>query len=185
MTKALSLAPGHALAHYFLGRIKVHTNRANQGIAECERALALDRNLAGAHYLIGTAKYFLGRAEETEAHVNEALRLSPRDTSAHIWTAFAGVAKLVLSSDEESLSLLSRSIEINRNYANAHFWLAAALAHLGRLSEARVAAQVGLVLNPDFTISRARSRAPSGNPVYMTQRERVFDGMRKAGVPEG
>ena len=39
-------------------------------------------------------------------------------------------------------------------------------------------------------IRRSRSRAcvprvPSDNPTYLAQRERIFDGMRKAGVPEG
>ena len=35
------------------------TNRAAQAIAECERALALDRNLARAHRQIGVAKCFM------------------------------------------------------------------------------------------------------------------------------
>ena len=46
VTKALSLAPNHPMAHYVLGLVKIFTNRAAQGIAECERALTLDRNLA-------------------------------------------------------------------------------------------------------------------------------------------
>src|SRR6516165_7809569 len=49
VTKALSLAPNHPWAHDVLGLVKIFTNRAAQGIAECERALALDRNLAQAH----------------------------------------------------------------------------------------------------------------------------------------
>ena len=84
-TEALSLAPDHALAHLSFGMVLGFTNRAAQGIAEYERALALDRNLAGAHALIGQNKLFIGRAEETEAHVLEALRLSPRDPWAYIW----------------------------------------------------------------------------------------------------
>ena len=83
LTKALSLAPEHAVAHLFLGYVQIQTNRAVQGIAECERALALDRNLAAAHAMIGLAKFRIGRGEETEAHVQEALRLSPRDTFAY------------------------------------------------------------------------------------------------------
>jgi Flp pilus assembly protein TadD len=90
VTKVLLQFQDHALAHLCLGRIQVHTNRAAQGIAECERALALDRNLAGAHAVIGIAKYRLARAEETEAHINEALRLSPRDTIANMWMAVCG-----------------------------------------------------------------------------------------------
>src|SRR5215468_10139159 len=96
LIKALSLAPQHARAHWLLGNIKMFTNRAAQGIAECEQALALDRNLANAHAYIGRAKYLLGRGEETEAHVQEALRLSPRDTEAFVWMIFAGFAKLQL-----------------------------------------------------------------------------------------
>src|SRR6516164_10749667 len=79
LTKVLSLAANHASAHSGLGALLIATNRAAQGIAECERALALDHNLADAHGFIGLAKFFLGRSEETEAHIREALRLSPRD----------------------------------------------------------------------------------------------------------
>jgi tetratricopeptide (TPR) repeat protein len=87
--KALSLAPDHALAHYCLGMVLGVTNRAEEGIAKCERALVIDRNLAGAHAVIGARKLFLGRAAETEAHVQEALRLSPRDTSdAAVYNTF-------------------------------------------------------------------------------------------------
>jgi len=165
--------------------VQIFTDRVAQGISECERALALDRNLGSAHMNIGLAEYFIGRVEEVEAHINEALRLSPRDTSANIWIAIAGMAKLVLGNDEEAIVLLRRSIEINRNYPLAHFFLAAAQAHLGRMNEARAAAKTGLALNPTFTIRRFRAGAMSDNPIYLAQRERVCDGMRKAGVPAG
>ena len=56
-----------AMAHYRLGLVQIFSNRAAQGIAQCEQALALDRNLAVAHGLIGGAKYFSGRNAETEA----------------------------------------------------------------------------------------------------------------------
>jgi TolB-like protein/class 3 adenylate cyclase len=185
LIKALSLAPQHARAHWLLGNIKMFTNRAAQGIAECEQALALDRNLANAHAYIGRAKYHLGRGEEAEAHVQEALRLSPRDTEAFVWMMFAGFAKLQLGADEEAVARFRRSVEINRNHPRAHIYLAAALAHLGRLDEARSAAQAGLALDPTFTISRFRANVPSDNPTYLAGRERFYEGMRLAGVPEG
>ena len=61
------------------GLVLIFTNRAAQGIAECERALALDRNLADAHALSVSPSLYIGRGAETEAHIHEALRLSPRD----------------------------------------------------------------------------------------------------------
>jgi len=59
VTKVLSLAPNHAGAQYLLGAAYIYTNRAAEGIAKCEHALALDRNLAPAHSMIGFAKLLL------------------------------------------------------------------------------------------------------------------------------
>jgi TolB-like protein/class 3 adenylate cyclase len=183
-TKALSLAPNHALAHLLMGAIEIQTDRAVQGIAECERALALDRNLAAAHAFIGLAKHLIGRAEETEGHVEEALRLSPRDQWSYSWIYFAGTAKLFLGADEQAVVRLRQAIDTNRNFPLAHFFLAAALAHLGRLDEARFAVQAGLAVDPTFTIRRILASTVSTNPAFLTHRERVCEGMRKAGVPE-
>ena len=162
------------------------TKRAVEGIAECEHALALDRNLATAHHIIGIGKVCIGHPEETEAHVTEALRLSPRDTLAYTWMTTAGVAKLILASYEQAVAWFRRAIEANRNYPTPYFLLAATLAQLGRLDEARSAVKGGLALNPAFTVSRARAlwTAISDDPTYLAELEPIFEGMRKAGVPE-
>ena len=186
LIKALSSAPDHARGHMWLGLVDIWTNRAAQGIAECEHALALDRNLATAHSNIGLGKIFIGHAEETDAHIAEALRLSPRDTLAYTWMTNAGAAKLHLGSWEQAAGWFRRSIEANRNWPLSHFVLAAAAAQLGRLDEARSAMRAGLALNPAFTFSRARAAwtAMSDHPTYLAQLEPVFEGLRKAGVPE-
>ena len=183
--KALSMAPQHALAHGVLGLIQIHTNRANDGIAECERAVALDRNLAVAHGWIGIAKVFLGRFAETEAHVQEAIRLSPRDIFFFRWMMFVGLAKLYSGAYAEAVVWLGRSIEHDRNFPHPHFLLASALALLGRLDQAQAAMQTGRALSANFTIRRFRNNVSSNDPTYMAQRERIVEGMRLAGVPEG
>ncbi|MBR0939167.1 adenylate/guanylate cyclase domain-containing protein [Bradyrhizobium jicamae] len=184
-TKALSLAPNHPMAHALMGLVQINTDRVAQGIAESERALALDRNLAMAHAHIGFAKHYLGRGRETEDHIEQALRLSPRDTVVYVWSAFVGLAKFWQGADAEALVWLRRSLEANRNYPLAHFYLAAVLAHVGELDEARATAQAGLALNPSFTIRRYRTNSPSNHPVYLAGRERLIGGLRMAGVPEG
>jgi tetratricopeptide (TPR) repeat protein len=181
LTKALKLRPDHAIAHCALGASHMYGNRALQGIAECERALAIDRNYANAHTQIGVGKIFVGRSNETEAHILEALRISPRDTRLGVWAAIAGIAEFYSGRDEEAVAWLSRS---SPNAPVAHFYFAAALARLDRLEEARDATRAGLELNPSFTIARFRSSARSDNPVYLAGRERVCDGLRKAGLPE-
>jgi TolB-like protein/class 3 adenylate cyclase/Tfp pilus assembly protein PilF len=181
---ALSMEPRHPMAHLALGVVYMFTNRAAQGIRECERALALDRNLADAHGCIGMAKYFVGRPKETEAHIDAALRLSPRDVFAYRWSLFVGIAKLQLGDDAEAVVWLRRSIEANRNFPLAHFHLAEALALLGQLKAARAAARAGLALDPGFNLHRYRVNALSDNPSYLAGRERSCAGMRLAGVPE-
>jgi tetratricopeptide (TPR) repeat protein len=186
LSKALSLVPDHARAHMYLGLVEIWTKRAAQGIAECEHALALDRNLASAHHFIGLGKILIGRAEETEAHIGQALRVSPRDTLTYVWVSHAGLAKLHLGDYEQAVGWCRRAIEANRNYPESNFVLAAALAQLDRLDEALSDAKAGLALNPAFTVSRARAFGPatSDNSTYRAQLEPIFDGLRKAGIPE-
>src|SRR5271168_2256294 len=97
---------------------------------------------------------------------------------------FAGGAKLTLGADEEAVSRLRRSIEINRTFPLAHFFLAAALANLDKLDEARAETRVGLTFDSTFTIQRFRVQE-SDNPIFLAGRENIVKGMRKAGVPEG
>jgi TolB-like protein/class 3 adenylate cyclase len=187
LTKVLSLAPNHALAHVMRGLVKMYTRRAAEGIAECEQALALDRNLAVAHCMIGYAKYLLGRAAETEAHIGEAFRLSPRDTHAFRWMYWISLAKIQLGADAEAIAWMRRGLEANRNYSTAHFQLAATLARLGEMTHAQTALQAGLALDRAFTIRRYRDATDtwSANPAFRAGRDRTIEGMRLVGVPEG
>jgi TolB-like protein/Flp pilus assembly protein TadD len=183
--KALKLKPDTAKARVALGSVRMFSNRALQGIAECQSALALDPNLATAHGWIGLGKHFVGRDEETEAHVLEAFRISPRDTTASGWMLIVGFAKHHLGRDEEAVAWWSRSIELNPNNPLPHFCLAAALGLVGRIEDAREAARAGLELDSSFSIARLRrSMTFSDNPIWLAGRERTYDGLRKAGLPE-
>jgi TolB-like protein len=185
LIKALSLAPQHALAHLYLGAAYLCSNRAEQGIAECEHALALNRNLADAHATIGVAKVIVGRAAETEAHINQALHLSPLDDVANRWISWVGFAKLHLGDDAEAVAWLRRSLKVNPNNPFANFFLAAALAHQGKMDDARPAVKDGLAFDPAFTIRRFKAYPYRGNPTFLAGSKRIIEGMRMAGVPEG
>jgi hypothetical protein len=98
---------------------------------------------------------------------------------------WVGNAKSQIGDDEGAVAWLRRGVEANRNLPVGHFFLAAALALVGQDDEARAAAQAGQELDPSFTVSRFRASAATDNPTYLARRERVYDGMRRAGVPEG
>jgi tetratricopeptide (TPR) repeat protein len=180
LVKGLSIAP-HYWAHLWLGFTQILTNRAVRGLGEMDRTLALNQNIGAAHGWKGMAKIVLGRAEDAEAHVAEAFRISsPTDGAAFLWNNIAGLAK----ADEEAAELFRRAIDGNRNYPLNHFYNAAALALLGRLGEAQSEVRAGLAIAPNYTIANYRDGIESDNPTYLAQRERVIEGMRKAGVPE-
>jgi tetratricopeptide (TPR) repeat protein len=92
---------------------------------------------------------------------------------------------MLLGDDAAATTWLRRCIEANRNYSIAQFHLAAALALSGELKEAQAVARTALSLDPQFTIRKYRSNSASDNPAYLAGRERICEGMRIAGLPEG
>src|ERR1700722_14255693 len=184
LIKGISIAPRNYWAHMWLGFVQIQTNRASRAIGELEQALSLNRNLGAAHAWMGQAKITMGHAEEAEAHVDQAFRLSPTDAVAFMWTHVRGLAKFPLGADDEAVAFFRRSVDASRNYPLSHFYMAAALAHLGRLDEARAEVKAGHALAPNYSIARFLTMAESDNPTYLKQRERILEGLRKAGVPE-
>ena len=77
--------------------------------------------------------------------------------------------------DAEAAAWLRRSIEANPNQSMSYFLLAATLARLGDMNEARAAVQAGLVRNTGFTIRRFRANPLSDNPTYLAWRERMYE----------
>jgi TolB-like protein/class 3 adenylate cyclase/tetratricopeptide (TPR) repeat protein len=185
ITKALALAPGNALAHFVHANILHVSGATERSLRELELAIMLDRNLAWAHADAGFLKVLLGRAEEAEADLANAIRLSPRDPGLDRWHALLGIADLFLGRHELALNRLRKSVEINPNVAMPHFFLAAASALSGRAAEARGALEAGLQLDPNFTVARFRNERRSENPTFLAQRERIYEGLSLAGVPEG
>ena len=184
LLKALAAAPDNALAHMWLSFVKTYSYRPEQGVAEAEHALALDHNLAMATYAIALAKIFVGRPEETEDYVKQAMRRSPRDPLVYAWKGCTGAAKLHLGAYEEAAAWLGESVTAYPHFPVTRFFLAAALGQLGRLKEARAEAEAGFALNPSFTIRRFREHPDCDNPIYIRQRHNVYEGLRRAGVPE-
>ena len=139
----------------FIGWMQLFTNREMKAIRECEQALEPDRDLAYAHAMIGFAKVLLVCGRKRGSHP-AGVPLSPRDINAHRWMHKLGVAKLILGADAEAVEWLRRSLEANRNYPIVHFQLAAALALVGSMDEARASVLAGFALDPAFTIRRTK-----------------------------
>ena len=182
--KALALAPDNAAAHLALARLEIFSRRGGVAIIECERALALDlqpRRRPCNHWA-GEDQHRPQR--RGGGACARGLAAQPARPQARSWLATTGAAALYLGRDEHAVLWVRRSRELYPDAPNAHFYLAAALAHLGRHDEARAAVAQGLAVNPTYTISRFRESPFGDDPRFLRQRERIYDGLRKAGAPD-
>ena len=113
-------------------------------------------------------------------HGNAALRLSPYDPL--IYLPYVGLAYTHFFSGrfEEALRTAGRALQVNPRFSVPCFLQTAALAHLGRESEAAASARHLLELQPDFTIaSLVASKFTRAEHISM-----LAEGLEKAGVPE-
>jgi Tfp pilus assembly protein PilF len=126
----------------------------------------------------------LGRPEEALPPIELAMRLSPRDPQMPSWRLFGGVAHLHLGDDATAIEWLTRSVEGNPKSAFARLFLASALGSAGRIAEAGLQVTQLQQLRPGFTLTQFRAAEPSDAPAFRAQRERVYEGLRRAGMPQ-
>lgn len=184
IAEALALDPNHVVAHHvrgFLLRLQRRTQSAHDAF---RTAVALNPNFASGYAQLGVTAFELGRPEETVAAVERAIRLSPRDPNLGPWLAIAGMAELHLAHDHEAASWLARAIDTGTPVALHHAYLASALALAGRTAEARAALAEFRKAEPSATIAGLRAQAYSTEPGFVVQRERLYEGLRIAGLPE-
>jgi len=184
MSKALELAPLTAGIHFCRAAVLIASRAPERAFREIELAMSLDRDLPYVHVRAGWVKIFLGCAEEAEGHLSRAMRLSPRDPMLGNWYAILGLADLHLGRLDDAVDRLRKAVEIAPNHEIPYFYLAAALALEGLGSEAARVCEVGKRLAPIFRIGKCRAEVQSENPVFLLQRERVYEGLEKAGLPE-
>ena len=98
------------------------------------------------------------------------------------------MANFGLKHYDQAIELARRAIAINPNIANMHLNLVAALALTDHDAEAREALQRYLALpstGPLKTIAACKAHLESQHWVPAEVSERTYDGLRKAGMPEG
>ena len=161
---------GHALA--FFG----HHDR---GLALLEKAAGINVNGSQVLHSLGWVKnYACVEPDQAIAHFERAMRLSPRDPEVSGMLNGIAFAHLIAGRYEQALIFAQRNIDASPQFVHGHRMKIAALSSLGRLPEAKAAAEVLLKYDPAFTISRlATFRDPDFQRKYR-------DALRAAGLPE-
>lgn len=181
---ALLFDPGNATAHEIRGYVLYERGRIPEAVAQYELTIRNDRSRASAYAQIGALSVLVGQPEKAVAAVEQAIRLSPRDPGMAIWQNFLGIAYLHTGQYQKALDALRRSISIDPRNAYGTLFLASAYAHTGAEAEARLALSEALRMAPGLTIGRLRQLEPSRDPAFVAQRMRIYEGLRKAGLPD-
>jgi adenylate cyclase len=175
--RAIALDPGAMLAYWAKGLYLMNLSRPDEALRDAEAGLAVDPNFARLYVLRGLAKTALGRFEEGKSEVQYAMRLSPRDGGIGYWLTILSRAELGLGNYDAAIDACRKSIDGGYRSFIAYESLAAALALDGQLEEAKAAEAEARRLNPKLTIKWLHSTAGALPPP-------VFEGLRKAGLPE-
>jgi TolB-like protein len=145
-----------------------------------EAALAISPSSALTYILGSVILGWGGEAERAIEWSDQGMRLSPFDSWA--WAAFdaQAMSHLLRGRYEEACRAAYKSVQANPAHSITYVQLAAALAKLGRLDEARAAAARVLELQPAFRYSRQFA----GVNCAPALAEALGGALRSAGLPE-
>ena len=182
---ALALQPDDARAHMAKAKVLFSKRQWRAAISQAEAALADDPNNADAHANRGFWNVFLGHSEDGFAGLETALRLSPRDPDLPFWQFFVCHLHSHLAQWEQAIEWCGKSVA-----GDPGFWvplvdLAAANAWAGHDEEAKEAVAQLQKVYPGFTVQTWVGVHWSDDPTFNMQYQRIVEGLRKAGVPEG
>jgi len=174
--KALALDPKDAGTRWVHGMLLAHDRRWADAEAEFAIALKLDPNNADAWAMRSELMVLSGRPSDALADIQKALRLNPHPPGMYYW--FLGQAQYLDRQYDRAIHSLRRE-ETYRTPSRRT--LAASLAQLGRLDEARREAEMFMVSYPHFTIHHWTESLPFRDRKAL---QHFVDGYRKAGLPE-
>jgi len=180
--RAVSLDDTNEYAHWTLGYIQYYRRKPDLAIAELRHAIELNPNCSAAYGSLGNILSEYGDPEES-IKINEiAIRYNPKDPG--LFFRFQGLAIAHFSAGRYSEASLwaQKSVHRKPNWRGGHAVLAASLAQLDLLDEAKEAVDNFLESCPHETISKLRNAMIiAGKPDHVCRFE---DGLRKAGLPE-
>ena len=164
-------------AHVALGWVLAYKHQHDAAIAAFEKAVTLNPNYV--NWRFGMALIFAGASKRAIEVVHAYMRLDP---------FYAPYASFVLAYAHYMLKQYSQALSPLRDFvAQAPTWwagrslLAATLAQMGHIDEARSEAAEALRLAPNFTFSGFRPLLRLKCP---RDDKHLCDGLRKAGLPE-
>jgi adenylate cyclase len=134
---AISLDDKDATAHAVLAHMRMWGSEWETAIAEARTAFALNPSSAFVISMLGCVLGFGGYREEALARLQQAIRASPHDPLIWLWTLWMGMMQFYSRQFDAAIQTLQQVARLRPSFAQAQVMIAASLAYLGRLDEAR------------------------------------------------
>jgi len=134
---AVSLDDKDAMAHAVLAHMTMWGGEWEAAIAEARTAFALNPNSAFVLSMLGCVLGFGGHREEALNRLQQAMRASPHDPLFWLWTLWTGVIQFNSRKFDAAVESLRQVVRLRPGYNQSKVLIAASLAHLGRIDEAR------------------------------------------------
>jgi tetratricopeptide (TPR) repeat protein len=178
--RALELEASLPLANRVLGNLHLRACEHDEAIRWSQRAVALNPGEVESYAWLANVLSYAGRSAEALEQLEHARRLDPLHPP--LWDFYIGRALLHLGRYQEALVWLETCSRRAPNFAFGHArrYMAAALAQLGRLDEARVALPAPAAAQGYASIGEIQADSYRESD----ELERLVEGLRKAGMPE-
>lgn len=174
--RAVALDPNDPFAHSVLAYVLEYERKYEEAAAQIDAALRVDPNHADTYAMRTDLLVMEGKPLEASQSMARALRLNPRPPAWYYW--LQGEAEYAARQYEKAIATLCRESTYGTPSRSI---LAAALAQLGRIEEARTEGRLFMADYPSFRIGSFLDTQPFRN---LSDREHFAVGYRKAALPE-
>ncbi len=182
--KAIALDPKNADALYGLAFNYTLAGDFQKSQSLTRQVIEINRNHAPAYFFYGNNLIRLGQPRDAISWIERAFALSPRDPLRSVFYSGIARARIAIGDDTLAIEAARQGIADNRDHPHNYAVLAAALAHLGRMDEAKAALREFQRVQPGMTVARYRQFTTSNEPAAMKTAARLITGLAKAGLPE-
>jgi adenylate cyclase len=134
---AVSLDAKDATAHAVLAHMLMWRGEWEPAITEARTALVLNPNSSFVISMLGCVLGFGGYHEEAIDRLRQAMRTSPNDPLTWLWILWTGCAQFYSREFDAAVETLRQVVRLRPGATQCHGMIAASLAYLGRLDEAR------------------------------------------------
>ena len=144
-----------------------------------DQALALSSSNIFALSCSSVVLAWMGETELAMDRAQNALRLSPFDSLKYLSYDALAISYFHTKRYEDACDAAQQAVESNSRFSSPHALLAAALVRLGRIEEAKAAAQRVLALQPSFTVRGFGTTVGQEPAVFLP----FAEAWREAGLP--